>query len=35
MYMQKGDYEWLREMKKTDADLNVGKMRWQLNAKST
>ncbi|WZH46776.1 Apoptosis-inducing factor [Fusarium acuminatum] len=35
MYLQKGDYEWLKEMNKTDADLNVGKMRWQLNAKST
>ncbi|KAM0258864.1 hypothetical protein ACHAPA_011066 [Fusarium lateritium] len=35
MYIRKGDYEWLKEMKKTDEDLNVGKMRWQLNAKST
>ncbi|KAF4442953.1 hypothetical protein F53441_11597 [Fusarium austroafricanum] len=33
MYVQKGDYEWVKVMKGSDEDLNAGRMRWQLNAK--
>ncbi|KAM0548743.1 hypothetical protein ACHAPJ_009739 [Fusarium lateritium] len=34
MYMQKGDFEWLKETKGMDEDVNVGQMRWQLHAKA-
>ncbi|KAI7767482.1 hypothetical protein LZL87_010810 [Fusarium oxysporum] len=34
VYIQKGDFELVKATKGPDADLDVGKMRWQLNAKS-
>ncbi|KAH7183587.1 uncharacterized protein B0J16DRAFT_290217 [Fusarium flagelliforme] len=33
MWMQKGDYEWIKETKGPDEDLNAKQTRWQLNAK--
>ncbi|RBR15622.1 uncharacterized protein FIESC28_07263 [Fusarium coffeatum] len=33
MWMQKGDYEWIKETKGPDEDLNARQTRWQLNAK--
>ncbi|KAF4964254.1 hypothetical protein FSARC_7808 [Fusarium sarcochroum] len=33
MYMQRGEFEWLKETKGMDEDVNVKQMRWQLNAK--
>ncbi|KAF5025505.1 hypothetical protein F66182_2410 [Fusarium sp. NRRL 66182] len=32
VYLKKGDLEWLKETKGGDEDVNVGQMRWQLNA---
>ncbi|KAM0354869.1 hypothetical protein ACHAPU_000705 [Fusarium lateritium] len=34
MYVQKGDYEFLKETKGAEEDVGVHKMRWHLNAKS-
>lgn len=34
MWMQKGDYEWLKKTKGVDEDVNVKQTRWQLNAKA-
>jgi hypothetical protein len=34
VYIQKGDFELVKATKGPDEDLDVGKMRWQLNAKS-
>jgi NADH dehydrogenase FAD-containing subunit len=33
MWVQKGDYEWMKETKGADEDLNVRQTRWRLNAK--
>ncbi|KAJ4138745.1 hypothetical protein NW768_002617 [Fusarium equiseti] len=33
LWMLKGDYEWIKETKGPDEDLNARQTRWQLNAK--